>query len=53
MKYWFYRTKKTIDEIAWEVIVGQWDNGNDCYNRLVAAGYNYDEVQGRVNELLS
>lgn len=36
-----------------EVIVGQWGNGNDCYNRLVAAGYNYDEVQGRVNELLS
>lgn len=49
----FMGYKKTIDEIAREVIGGQWGNGNDRYNRLVVAGYNYDEVQNRVNELLS
>lgn len=42
---------KSIDEIAKEVINGKWGNGTDRKNRLTAAGYNYSEVQSRVNEL--
>lgn len=44
--------KKSIDEIAKEVIAGQWGNGDDRKKRLEAAGYNYSEVQNRVNELV-
>lgn len=44
--------KKSIDEIAKEVINGKWGNGQDRKNRVEAAGYNYNEVQSRVNELL-
>lgn len=44
--------KKTIDELAKEVIQGKWGNGEDRYRRLTQAGYNYDEVQKRVNEIL-
>lgn len=43
---------KTIDEIANEVINGQWGNGQDRVDRLTAAGYDYNAVQNRVNELL-
>ena len=43
---------KSIDEIAREVIAGKWGNGDDRKNRLNNAGYNYSEVQGKVNELL-
>lgn len=44
--------KKTIDEIAKEVIQGKWGTGADRKNRLTKAGYDYDAVQKRVNELL-
>lgn len=44
--------KKSIDEIAKEVIAGQWGNGQDRVNRLQEAGYNYEEVQNKVNQLL-
>ena len=43
---------KSIDTIAREVIRGDWGNGKDRKNRLTAAGYNYNQVQKRVNELL-
>lgn len=43
---------KSIDEIAKEVIAGQWGNGDDRKKRLEAAGYNYSEVQNKVNELV-
>lgn len=43
---------KSIDTIAREVIRGDWGNGQDRKNRLIAAGYNYDVIQKRVNELL-
>lgn len=46
-------TKKTVDEIANEVIQGAWGNGDARKNALTAAGYNYGEVQGRVNAILS
>ena len=45
--------KKTIDELAQEVIHNKWGNGEDRKNRLEKAGYNYDAVQNRVNEILS
>ena len=44
--------KKSIDEIAREVINGKWGNGADRKNRLTAAGYDYAAVQSRVNKLL-
>lgn len=44
--------KKTIEELAKEVIEGKWGNGQERYDRLTNAGYNYNEVQNRVNELL-
>ena len=42
---------KTVDELAREVIRGLWGNGSERRNRLTAAGYDYSEVQKRVNEL--
>ena len=45
-------SKKSIDEIAREVILGKWGNGADRKNRLIKAGYDYDAVQNRVNELM-
>lgn len=44
--------QKTVDELAREVIRGLWGNGADRRNRLTAAGYDYEAVQKRVNELL-
>lgn len=43
---------KSIDTIAREVINGKWGNGSSRKSRLEAAGYNYKEVQRRVNALL-
>lgn len=45
--------KKTVDELAQEVIAGKWGNGADRKNKLTNAGYNYSEVQRRVNEILN
>ena len=45
-------SKKSIDEIAREVIQGLWGNGQDRKNRITKAGYDYSAVQKRVNELL-
>lgn len=44
--------KKTVDELAREVIAGKWGNGATRKQRLTAAGYDYSAVQKRVNELL-
>lgn len=41
---------KPIDQIADEVIAGQWGNGADRKKRLADAGYNYDAVQKAVNK---
>lgn len=43
---------KSIEEIAREVINGNWGNGVDRKRRLENAGYNYSEVQSKVNSLL-
>ena len=45
--------KKSIDEVAQEVINGLWGNGEDRVNKLTVAGYNAQEVQNKVNELLN
>ena len=42
-----------LDEIANQVIQGEWGNGQERYDNLTNAGYDYDAVQARVNELLS
>lgn len=50
-KYTGEQPKKSISEIAKEVIAGKWGNGTDRKNRLEAAGYNYSEVQKEVSRL--
>ena len=44
---------KSIDEVAREVIAGKWDNYPKRKQLLEQAGYNYSEVQARVNEILA
>ena len=44
---------KSVDEVAREVIQGKWGNGAERKRRLAQAGYNYSEVQARVNALLT
>lgn len=44
--------EKSVEELAQEVLRGKWGAGNDRKQRLTAAGYNYEEVQKRVNELM-
>lgn len=44
---------KSIEELANEVIKGLWGNGDTRKNRLTQAGYNYNEVQARVNQKLN
>lgn len=44
---------KSVEEVANEVIQGLWGNGENRKARLTNAGYNYSEVQGRVNEILA
>ncbi|MFR8334734.1 MAG: N-acetylmuramoyl-L-alanine amidase [Oscillospiraceae bacterium] len=45
-------SKKSVDEIAREVLRGLWGNGAEREKRLTAAGYDYAAVQQRVNALL-
>lgn len=44
--------KKTVEQLAYEVIEGKWGNGIVRKNRLKKAGYDYDKVQDKVNEIL-
>lgn len=43
--------EKTVEELAQEVLDGIWGNGDDRKNRLTAAGYDYNDVQAKVNEI--
>lgn len=45
-------SKKSVETIAKEVIAGKWGNGDARRTALKKAGYNADEVQKKVNELL-
>lgn len=44
--------KKTVTQLANEVIRGLWGAGKDRKDRLTAAGYDYAVVQKKVNELM-
>ena len=46
-------SKKSIDEVARLVIQGYYGNQPERQQRLETEGYNYREVQNRVNQLLS
>lgn len=45
--------KKSTKEIAKEVIQGKWGNGAERKQKLQAAGYNYEEVQKAVKEMMT
>lgn len=43
---------KTVDQLANEVLAGLWGNGIIRKAKLMSAGYDYDVVQKRVNEIV-
>lgn len=45
--------KKTVDELAKEVLDDKWGSGDARKENLTKAGYDYDAVQKRVNELVT
>lgn len=45
--------KKSIQQIATEVIDGKWGSGDERKSKLKSAGYDYAEVQKKVNEILN
>ena len=45
--------QKTVDQLAQEVLAGKWGTGSTRKKKLEAAGYNYNAVQNRVNEILA
>ncbi|MBR0483727.1 MAG: hypothetical protein IJJ69_02985, partial [Oscillospiraceae bacterium] len=45
--------KKSVQEIAEEVLADKWGTGADRKERLTSAGYDYQAVQSAVNELLA
>lgn len=44
---------KSIDVIAHEVIAGDWDSGDKRKTLLASAGYDYNQVQRKVSEILN
>ena len=44
-------TKKSVEEVAKEVLDGKWGNGDARKSALEKAGYNYAAVQEKVNQL--
>lgn len=47
-----YPAKKSVNEVAREVIQGKWSNGAERKKRLTDAGYDYNEVQKKVNQMI-
>lgn len=45
--------KKSISEVAQEVLNGKWGNGADRKKKLTEAGYDYNKVQAEVNNLVN
>ena len=45
--------KKALEEIAKEVIHGDWGTGETRKTRLAEAGYDYEAVQKEVNRILA
>lgn len=55
LKFIDYKTtpvKKSIEEVAQEVIQGKWGNNPERKKKLEEAGYDYNKVQSKVNEIL-
>lgn len=46
------QSKKSVHEIALEVLAGEWGVDQDRKDRLLAAGYDYAEVQAEVNKII-
>lgn len=46
------KTKKSVEEVASEVIAGKWGVNPERKDRLIKAGYNYLAVQAAVNKLI-
>lgn len=46
-------SKKSVTEVAQEVIEGKWSSGDTRKKLLTEAGYDYGKVQDKVNEILS
>ena len=46
------KNKKSIEELAQEVIQGKWGNGEERKKSLTEAGYNFSEIQTMVNNKL-
>ena len=46
------KPQKSVAEVAKEVIAGKWGNNPQRKERLEAAGYDYQAVQNKVNQLL-
>ena len=44
--------KKTVAQLAQEVLNGKWGNGAERKQRLTAAGYDYIAIQAEVNKLV-
>lgn len=44
---------KSVEELANEVLAGKWGNGEERKNKLTSAGYSYDDVQRKVNDILN
>lgn len=45
--------KRTVEQLANEVIEGLWGSGDSRKKSLTEAGHNYDAVQKKVNEILN
>ena len=45
--------KKSVEELAQEVMDGKWGNDMDRVKKLTAAGYDYAAVQKRVNQIVA
>lgn len=45
--------KKTNEQIAQEVIQGEWGNGEERKKKLAAAGYDYNAIQDMVDKILT
>lgn len=47
------KPNKSIETVAREAIAGKWGNNQERKKNLEAKGYNYDEVQKKINEILN
>ena len=47
------KIKKSITEVAREVLDGKWGNGDERRDRLKNAGYDYKIIQNEVNKILN